>query len=232
MSGLAGRVAIVTGASRGIGLAIADTLETGGAKVVRVARSLRDAASKSRLEVPCDLTDPAQVDRLAQRVQDHFGVPDVVISSSGTFLLRGFESTDVTQFDGQIAANLTAPFLLAKAFLPAMRERATGRLILIGSVADHRAFAENSAYSAAKFGLRGLHQVLREEYRGTGVLISLVSPGPTDTAVWDPIDPDHREGFLPRAKMLRPADVAGAVSWIASQPDHVDVDWLRLGPAA
>ena len=88
-----------------------------------------------------------------------------------------------------------------------------------------------AAYAAAKYGARGLHLVLREELRGSGVLCSLVSPGPTDTGAWDPVDPDSREGFIPRARMLRPGDVAEAVRWIAGQPGHVDVDWVRLGPA-
>jgi len=112
-----------------------------------------------------------------------------------------------------------------------MRESGTGRLITIGSIADHRAFPDNSAYGASKAGLRGLHEVLREEYRGSGVLLTLVSPGATDTAAWDHVDPDNREGFIPRARMLRPEDVANAVAWVASLPKHVDVDWLRLGPA-
>jgi NADP-dependent 3-hydroxy acid dehydrogenase YdfG len=112
-----------------------------------------------------------------------------------------------------------------------MRRRGSGRLITLGSIADHRAFPENAAYSASKYGLRGLHEVLREEYRGSGVLCTLLSPGPTDTPAWDPVDPDHREGFTPRAKMLRPEDVAEAVLWVATRPPHVDVDWIRLGPA-
>jgi NADP-dependent 3-hydroxy acid dehydrogenase YdfG len=112
-----------------------------------------------------------------------------------------------------------------------MRARGRGRLINLGSIADHRAFPENAAYSASKYGLRGLHEVLREEYRGSGVLCTLVSPGPTDTPAWDPVDPDRREGFTPRARMLRPADVAEAIVWVATRPAHVDIDWLRLGPA-
>jgi 3-hydroxy acid dehydrogenase/malonic semialdehyde reductase len=72
--------------------------------------------------------------------------------------------------------------------------------------------------------------VLREELKGSGVLVSLVSPGPTDTSAWDAVDPDSQQGFTRRAQMLRPADVAEAIVWIATRPAHVDVDWLRLGP--
>ena len=88
----------------------------------------------------------------------------------------------------------------------------------------------HSAYAASKYGLRGLHETLVDEYRGSGVRLTLISPGPVDTTLWDPIDPDTREGFTPRADMLRPADVAEAVLFAATRPPHVHIDWLRLGP--
>lgn len=230
MSRLAGRVALVTGSSRGIGLAIAQSLSTAGARVVRVSRSLEQATTPEWVDLPCDLADPVAVEALPARVHQAAGVPDLVVNNAGTFLLAPFEDTTPGAFAEQIAANLTLPFLVSRAFLPAMRARGSGRLILIGSIADHVAMPGNSAYAAAKYGARGLHQVLREELRGSGVLCSLVSPGPTDTGAWDPVDPDAREGFIPRARMLRPGDVAEAVRWIANQPERVDVDWLRLGP--
>lgn len=231
MSALGGQIVVVTGASRGIGLAVAETLEAGGARVVRAARSLAAARSAVRLDVPCDATDARQVAALAEATREAFGVPDVVVNAAGAFLLASLDATDPVDFEQQLAANLQAPFLVARSFLPSMRSRGRGRLINIGSIADHRGFPDNAAYSASKYGLRGLHEVLREEYRGSGVLCTLLSPGPTDTPAWDPFDPDHREGFVSRAKMLRPGDVAEAVLWVASRPDHVDIDWLRIGPA-
>ena len=127
--------------------------------------------------------------------------------------------------------NLRAPFVLAQSFLPAMRAAGQGLLINLGSVADHRGFPDNSAYAASKFAMRGLHETLAAEYRGTGVRLTLISPGPTDTAAWDPFDPDHRPGMIPRAAMLRPEDVAEAILFAATRPPHVTIDWLRLGPA-
>jgi NAD(P)-dependent dehydrogenase (short-subunit alcohol dehydrogenase family) len=228
VSALAGRVALVTGASRGIGAATAEALRAAGARVVRVARAL--PPGQDFLDVPADLTDAAQVDALAGRVQREVGPPDVVVSNAGGFLLRPLEQTTVADFDAQVAINLRAAFTVARAFLPMLRDAGRGSFVTVGSVADHVGFPENAAYAASKYGLRGLHETLLAEYRGTGVRLTLVSPGPTDTDVWAPFDPDRREGFPRRAEMLRPADVADAVLFVATRPPHVLVDWLRLGP--
>ena len=231
MNQLTGRVAVITGASRGIGLAVATALEELGARVVRAARSLAPAESTARLDLRCDVTDPEQVAALAQQTRSVFGVPAVVVGNAGAFMLAPLEQTQPADFTAQLSANLAGPFLVARAFLPMMKQAGGGRLITLGSIADHRAFPDNAAYAASKFGVRGLHEALREEYRGSGVLCTLVSPGPTDTAAWDSVDPDRREGFIPRSRMLRPEDVAEAVVWVASRAGHIDVDWIRLGPA-
>ncbi len=228
---LAGRVAVVTGASRGIGRAVAEALGAAGARVVRASRSLPAARTDVRLDRPCDVTIEEQVAALARDTLAAFGPPDIVVSNAGAFLLKPLGETQPAEFAAQLSANLLGPFLVARAFLPLLRERGRGRLITIGSIADHHAFPDNAAYAASKFGLRGFHEVIREEYRGSGVLCTLVSPGPTDTEAWDPVDPDRRPGFTPRARMLRPEDVADAVLWVAGRGDRVDVDWVRLGPA-
>src|SRR4029079_1584041 len=102
-----------------------------------------------------------------------------------------------------------------------MRARGSGHLVTLGSVADRNIFPGNAAYSASKYGLRALHEVLRAELRGTGVRATLVSPGPVDTDLWDPIDPDNRPGFTPRAQMLCVAGVAGARRWALAAPTAV-----------
>ncbi len=228
MSALAGRVALVTGASRGIGAATAGALRAAGAHVVRVARAL--PPGEGFLDLPADLTDAAQVEALAGRVRRDVGPPDVIVSNAGGFLLRPLEQTTVADFDAQVAINLRAAFAVARAFLPMLKDAGRGCFVTVGSVADHVGFPENAAYAASKYGLRGLHETLLAEFRGTGVRLTLVSPGPTDTDLWAPFDPDRREGFPRRAEMLRPADVADAVLFVATRPPHVLVDWLRLGP--
>ena len=230
MSRLEGRTALVTGASRGIGAAVAELFVQEGARVIRVARTLEGGRRGQVQDLACDLTDPDAVVRLGEIVLGETGTPDIVVSNAGAFLLRRLEDTTAADLELQLATNLRAPFAVARVFLPAMRKAGRGSFITVGSVADHNGYPENAAYAASKYGLRGLHETLRAEYRGTGVRLTLVSPGPTDTSVWDPVDPDRREGFIPRAGMLRPADVAEAILFVATRPEHVLIDWLRLGP--
>ena len=231
MTPLAGRLALVTGASRGIGAAIARALAEAGARVVRVARRLPQTGDGPWIDIPCDLTDSADVERLAERVLRDEGTPAVVVNNAGGFLLRPLEETTPAEFDAQLALNLRGSFLLARAFLPPMRGAGGGVFVSIGSVADHTGFPENAAYAASKYGLRGLHETLAAEYRGTGVRLTLVSPGATDTTIWDPFAPERRPGFPPRAEMLRSEDVADAVLFVATRPEHVQVDWIRLQPS-
>jgi NAD(P)-dependent dehydrogenase (short-subunit alcohol dehydrogenase family) len=228
---LARLVAVVTGASRGIGAATAELLASEGAQVIRVARSLSAGSHGSFHDVPCDLTDPAQVNRLGVRIVTQHGAPDIVVSNAGSFLLRPLEETDPAEFQQQLAVNLAAPFHVARAFLPAMRNAGKGSFISMGSIADHAGFPENAAYAASKFGLRGLHETLVAEYRGSGVRLTLVSPGPTDTDMWDRVDLEQRPELTPRSGMLRPNDVAEAILFVATRPPNVLIDWLRLGPA-
>ncbi len=230
MAALTGQLAVVTGGSKGIGAAIAAALRNEGATVVRAARHPAGNAGAGDVEVIADLATDGGLDTLIAAVLA-IGVPDLVVCNAGGFALGAFESTPVATLDGQYRINLRAPYELARRLLAKMRERGSGRHVLIGSIADHLALPGNAAYAATKFGARGLHEVLREEYRGSGVLCSLVSPGPVDTPLWDPIDPDRRSDLPSRGSMLRPNDVAEVVRWIATRPRHVDVGWVQLGPA-
>ncbi len=229
MPRLTGRLAVVTGGSTGIGAAVSALLRHEGATVVRASRN-PGPSEDGDIPIAVDLAADEGPDQLAAQVLA-IGVPDLIVSSAGGFLLAPFADTSLGDLDELYRVNLRAPFELARRLLPPMKSRGRGRHILIGSVADHRAFSGNAAYSATKFGLRGWHEVLEEEYRGTGVLCSLVSPGPVDTPLWDPFDPDHRDDLPSRAVMLKPSDVAEAVLWIASRPAHVGVSVLRIGPA-
>lgn len=227
---LTGRLALVTGASRGIGLAVAEELQAAGAHVVRVARSLTAQSLERRTDLPCDVSDPAAVTRTAARVLAERGVPDIVVNNAGIFFLQPAAEIAPEEFARTLSVNLTGPFLIARALLPAMVQRGRGHLVTIGSVSDHVAYSGSTAYAASKYGLRGVHEVLRVELSSTGVRTTLVSPGPVDTPIWDAIDPDGKPGFTQRRNMLRAEDVAAAVRYAVTQPAHVDVTEIRLMP--
>jgi len=224
------RVAVVAGASRGIGLAIAGALQAAGAHVVRLARSLRDAAEDGRTDLACDLTRSDAVARAAGRVLAERGAPDILVIAAGSFMLRPLEETTAAEFAAQLEANLTGPFAVLRAFIGPMRERGSGLVVTIGSIADHVPLPGNAAYAASKFGLRGLHGVLAAELAGTGVRATLIAPGPVDTGLWDAVDPDTRPGFTRRRDMLRADDVAEAVRFVATRPAHVVIPELYIEP--
>ena len=230
MTRLAGRVALVTGASRGIGAAVAAALAGEGARVIRVARSLTESTTEHTHDIPSDLTDPSQVSRLGSRVVAQYGPPEIVVSNAGAFLLRPLENTGPAELETQLGVNLRAPFYLARAFLPAMRAGRAGDVHQCRERGRPHRVSRQRGLRRLKYGLRGLHETLVAEYRGSGVRLTLVSPGPTDTSMWDPVNPDAREGFVPRAGMLRPADVADAIVFVATRPARVQIDWLRLAP--
>ncbi|MGH7648268.1 MAG: SDR family oxidoreductase [Gemmatimonadaceae bacterium] len=233
---LAGQGAVVTGASRGIGLAIARALAANGARVAMLARGADALAQRAAelggaaLPIPCDVTDPAAVGRAMQVVSLAFaGAPDILVNNAGIFHPRAVADITPEEFAAAIAVNLNAGFYLAHAVIGAMRTRGRGHIVTVGSVADRVAYAGNGSYSPGKFGLRALHDVLREELRGSGVRASLVSPGPTDTDIWGDLPGTGR--FPPRAAMLGAGAVADAVLYCLTRPSAVNIDELRLTQA-
>ena len=234
---LTGRHALVTGASRGIGRAIAQALAAAGARVTLVARGV-DALQATAREIGvnatvavCDVSDAFAVAKLGAALQARAATPDIVVNNAGLFPLSALDVMDPHTFEQTVQSNLIAPFYVLRALLPAMKANRAGHVVTIGSVADRNIMSGNGAYAASKYGQRAMHEVLRNELRGTGVRATLVSPAATDTPIWDVIDPDNTPGFPKRASMLRPEDVADAVLWAVTRPVHVNVDELRIASA-
>jgi NADP-dependent 3-hydroxy acid dehydrogenase YdfG len=232
---LVGCRAIVTGASRGIGLATARALAGAGAKVAMLARSADTLAARAgeigaaALPVSCDITDAGAVERALDGIRQAFGGGvDILVNNAGIFVPRAIDAVTPAEFEETMRINLLAPFLLVHAALPDMRARGRGHIVTIGSVADRVAFPDNAAYSASKFGTRALHEVMRTELRGSGIRTTLVSPAATDTPIWDAVARAGEGRFPPRSAMLPPEAVAEAVLFALTLPERVNVDELRL----
>ncbi len=236
---LAGRTAIVTGASQGIGAEIARQLTGAGARVALAARrraELDRMAAKlggSTIALECDVTDRASVAAAAASLREAFGgAPDIIVNNAGVFRVAPLELMRPENFIATVSTGLIGPFLLLHEFLAEMHRRGSGHVVTIGSAGDRKIFAENGAYSAAKFGLRAMHEVLRTELRGSGVRASLISPSSVDTALWEGVDTEsENSGYPPRREMLNPGDVARAVLFALTQPEAVNVDELRISRA-
>jgi NADP-dependent 3-hydroxy acid dehydrogenase YdfG len=221
MKASSGPLAVVTGGTKGIGLACARMLASHGANVVVVARG-KDAT------VQCDLSDRDAVEKVVEKIREEHGVPRWLVNNAGMFRIAPVERTSSTDFEQALQINLFSPFLFIRGFLGDMKAAGAGHIITIGSIADRQIFADNSAYSASKFGARAMHEVLRAELKGTGVRATLVSPGPVNTDLWNPVDPDNKPGFTKRADMLTPEAVAAAVEFAVTRPHEVNIDELRL----
>jgi NADP-dependent 3-hydroxy acid dehydrogenase YdfG len=233
VSVLAGRSALVTGASKGIGRVVAERLAEAGVRVWCMARSeraVRELAAQIAGEaLIVDITDDVAVwDALDGMTGSLGGPPDIVVNSAGVFGIARSDKETVQAFDERIAVNLRGTFLVNRVLLPGMRERGSGLIVNLGSVAGRKAYKGNAAYSASKYGLRGYHEVLVEELRGTGVRACLLEPASTDTPIWDALDPDSNPRLPQRADMLRPEDVADALMFVATRPATVNIPVLQI----
>jgi NADP-dependent 3-hydroxy acid dehydrogenase YdfG len=223
---LNGRLFVVTGASSGIGRAVAVAATGAGARVVLVGRSAErlDAVALqlgSTAAVPCPAdvaTEAGMQAVLTVLSRLDTDAPDVVVHAAGAFELAPIVETSIESFDRMWAVNLRGAFLLMRGLLPGMLRRGSGHFVTIGSVAGRQAFPHNGAYSASKFGARGLHAVLAAELRGTGVRATFVEPAATDTPLWDSVDAGRNPGLPPRSAMLQPEAVAEAVLFAVGAP--------------
>ncbi|HEX5303345.1 MAG TPA: SDR family oxidoreductase [Streptosporangiaceae bacterium] len=229
---LSGEIAIVTGASSGIGAATARELGRRGATVVLTARrvSLLEAQARSVREaggeavaIPADIADGTEIRLLAERTIERFGRVDVLVNNAGAFWMKPLALSPAEQIAHLAQVNLLGAMLLTRAVLPGMLERRHGAIITVGSLSGR--VAMEPLYSATKYGLRGFSLALRRQLAGTGISVSLVSPGNINTDMTR-----HVTGRLPE-----PSLVATAIADLVRRPrrevvvpgKHYAIAWLE-----
>jgi 3-oxoacyl-[acyl-carrier protein] reductase len=200
---LAGQVAVVTGASRGIGRAIADVFGAAGARVAGCARRASGDV------VACDVSKPADVARFADEVLRGYGPPDVVVNNAGIVARGRLDEMPIETWYAVLEANLVGAYLVTRAFLPAMRGRRRGRIVNIASISGRQGTPGLTAYCAAKHGVVGLTRALAEEVRPDGIVVNAVCPGSVDTDML-------KSGMPGAAPAMSAQDVANVAFYLAA----------------
>jgi NAD(P)-dependent dehydrogenase (short-subunit alcohol dehydrogenase family) len=180
---------LVTGPSRGVGRATALALATRGVDVALLGRASAELERTqeevaARVHAPlfaCDLTLSDQIENAAREIQTKLGAPEAIIHNAGVVRRAAIEATDLSAYDEQLAVNLRAPFLLTRAFLPAMRQARRGRIVFVASISSTLGSPGAAAYCASKWGVVGFMKSLAEEIKDSGLMTVAVLPGSIDT---------------------------------------------------
>jgi NAD(P)-dependent dehydrogenase (short-subunit alcohol dehydrogenase family) len=204
---LAGKVCVVTGASRGIGQACAEVLGSAGARVAVCASSAAPEVPGGVFSRKCDVSSSADVARFFREVERHLGPPDVLVLNAGVLERGPIEEFTEAQWDRVLGVNLKGAFLCAKAAWPALR-RTRGRIVAVGSISGTLGTPHAAAYNASKWGLTGFVKSLAEEGREQGVFCAIVLPGSVDTEML------KKTSFPPR---IQPGEVAQVVRFLAAE---------------
>lgn len=224
--------AVVSGSGSGIGREIAVVLGRRGYPLALLGRRLPPLeetlalAGGQGLALSCDVADPAAVAAAAAQIETLWGGAEILVPAAGVATIGPLESLDPQAFAAMLNVNLAGTFHLLRAFLPGMKKRRRGWIFPLLSAAARRGFPGWSGYCATKWGLDGLIAALREELAGSGIRISALFPGATDTPIWDGMPGDWN-----RASMVPPSEVARAVAWALDAPESTLLEEIHLGPA-
>ena len=227
MMDLTGRVALVTGASRGIGRAVALRLAAAGASLVAGARGdnaaavAREvaAAGGAAVSVTLDVTDPDSVRGAVQAAADRFGRIDILVNNAGIVRDQLTMRMKPAEWDAVLATNLTGAFTCCQAVLRRMLKQRSGRIVNVGSVVGQSGNPGQANYAATKAGLEGFTKSLAREVASRGITVNVVAPGMIDTDMIAGLDGRAREamaGRIPQERLGTPDDVAAAVCFLAS----------------
>ena len=230
MISLENQVAVVTGAGRGIGRAVAIELGQLGMRVALTSRTQPDLEETAR-EVPgavaiqADIRERSSVERMLAATEQRFGPVDVLVNSAGVYHYGPVAEATDENFDLVVNTNLRGIFLACRAVLPSMTGRRKGHIVNIASIAGKVGSANRALYCASKFGVVGFSQSLAEEVREAGVRVSVVCPGSTNTR----FSPKETAGKS-REKMLQPTDVAHAVRMLLGQESQSFISEVIMRP--
>lgn len=234
---LEGQIAVVTGASAGIGRETALALAREGADVVLVARRTDRLAEvvgdietlgRSALAVTADVSTEDGVEDLFTASTAHFGQVDILVNNVGVAAYGPLTEMTAEDYDWMMNTNMRSTFLCTKAFLPAMLERGSGQICFLNSVAGMRGFPNEAVYNASKFAQMGFAQALDHETREHGVKVSVVAPGGVHTEF--AIGTGRTEGDPTLERFLDPEDVAGAVVFALTQPAKARTFLIGMRP--
>lgn len=214
---LKGKTAIITGASRGIGLAIARVLARKGVRLGLLSRSKPKVAGEF---IACDLADLKTVPAAVGKLLSRLGTVDYLVNNAGTFLEKPVPGIQLSEWERIQCVNLTAPFLITREVLPHMMARRQGRIINIASTASTQGYLHQSAYCASKHGLLGFSRSLAIEAKPYNIHVHALCPGGVDT---DFIKGTYLGERLKGQPMIRPEDIAELVVFLLRQPDNIDL---------
>lgn len=241
---LSDSVALVTGASSGIGNATAKALAAEGASVALAARredELEELADHIETEggdalvVPTDVTDETQVEEMIETTHEEFGRLDILVNNAGVMLLERVEDASSENFRQMVEVNLLGLMNATHAALPIMQEQGEGHIVNLSSVAGRKAMAGGSAYNATKFGVNGFTEALRQEVTGESMIrTTLIEPGYVDTELQEHIPDDEMQDqtkeMLESLDALTGEDIARSITYAVTQPPHVDVNEILIRP--
>ncbi len=238
---LEGQVAVVTGAARGIGVAIAHELGSMGATVVLTARASErlDAAAAGitnsggkGVAIPCELTQAEEIEKFGNKVKQQFGRCDILVNCAGiAFTGKPLHELAPDEWTATFQVNLRAPYLMIRAFAPMMIAAQSGHIVNISSLAGRNPLPNGAAYSASKWALNGLTYSVAEELRPHGIRVSVVAPGSVNTNFGHSVSSNEdAEQSARNARKIQPQDVADAVALLVSQRPNSFISEVLMRP--
>jgi len=242
MAKLDGKIAVITGASSGIGEATAEALAAEGASVVVAARRedrLSDLVERingnggKALPVECDVTDEEQAHGLIQKARDEYGRVDILVNNAGVMQLSKVEKGLSDEWRRMFDVNVLGLLYATDAAVQVMKEQGSGHLVNISSVAGRKSRATTGVYSGTKFAVNAISEALREELLEDNIRVTMVEPGAVETELATHITDEEAQEALSgilELDILQPQDIANAIAYVVTQPERVSVNEVLIRP--